>query len=129
MSKGECTRWAGKFDAYGYGYICKLNRVLKAHRWVYCEANGCSIDSIKGMVIRHTCDNPACVNPEHLILGTQTQNTDDMAERRRGIKWPDETVALIRHSTLSAVKLSKLTGVPRSTCVAIKSGRLRKKVK
>ena len=38
----------------------------------------------QGMLVRHTCDNPACINPEHLILGTHQDNSDDMLERRRG---------------------------------------------
>ena len=37
----------------------------------------------EGMIVRHTCDNPACINPEHLVLGTHKQNTADMIERGR----------------------------------------------
>ena len=36
-----------------------------------------------GMVVRHTCDNPRCCNPAHLILGTDKDNTDDMLTRNR----------------------------------------------
>jgi hypothetical protein len=37
----------------------------------------------KGKVVRHTCDNPSCINPEHLKLGSQPQNIQDMVERGR----------------------------------------------
>lgn len=60
----------------------KVLRVAK-HRLAYCEANGVSLESIDGLIIRHTCDNPRCINPAHLIVGTQQDNINDMVERRR----------------------------------------------
>lgn len=57
----------------------------KLHRLVWCEHNGVEVSSIVGMVVRHTCDNPRCINPLHLILGTQAQNVQDAIDRGR---WP-----------------------------------------
>jgi hypothetical protein len=51
-----------------------------AHRLIYEECFG---EIPKGQVVRHKCDNPACLNPEHLELGTQTDNVADMYKRNR----------------------------------------------
>lgn len=59
----------------------RRNTVL--HRVVYCEANGLNPDDIKGKIVRHKCDNPRCINPEHLELGTQLDNVHDMITRGR----------------------------------------------
>lgn len=53
------------------------------HRLVYCETHGLEIEQIDGMVVRHTCDNRRCINPDHLLLGTTQDNMNDMARRRR----------------------------------------------
>ena len=51
------------------------------HRTVWEAHNAEPIP--EGMVLRHTCDNPACCNPNHLVLGTQQDNVDDMHARGR----------------------------------------------
>ncbi|MCD9228614.1 HNH endonuclease signature motif containing protein [Ralstonia pseudosolanacearum] len=54
-----------------------------AHRIAYCEHHGLHLSAIDGYVVRHRCDNPPCVNPEHLELGTQADNMADCAKRSR----------------------------------------------
>ena len=67
----------------GYG-VKRVNGILrKHHRLVYADHNGVSIESIDGMEVMHLCDNPACVNPQHLKLGTHTENMHDMFSRGR----------------------------------------------
>ena len=75
----------------GYGYTKrawggKPKRTVKLHRAVYCDYHGLSLDYIEGMVVRHICDNPRCINPLHLMLGTQQDNIDDMMERGRHVR-------------------------------------------
>ena len=75
-----CWEWlAGKtFD--GYGRFRYQGKMWRAHRFVYQLAK----ETIpERMVVRHTCDNPACCNPAHLILGTQQDNVNDMDQRGR----------------------------------------------
>ena len=72
----ECWDWQGSVDAYGYGQL----RGKKAHRLSY-EIHAGAIP--EGLGIRHTCDRPICVAPQHLIPGTQRQNTDDALDRDR----------------------------------------------
>ena len=50
-------------------------------RWIYECTNNCSI--LKNILVRHTCDNPSCINPNHLILGTAKDNVHDAIERDR----------------------------------------------
>lgn len=80
----ECIDHGQKGDHKGYGRTslgrgtCKLY-----HRVVYCRTHGVTYESISGKVVRHTCDNPRCINPEHLLLGTYADNSNDMVTRGR----------------------------------------------
>ena len=72
-----------KKDQCGYPIVNRLG-FQRCHRYSYYLAKG---DIPKGLVIRHTCDNPNCINPDHLILGTQTDNVEDIYDRdRRSMK-------------------------------------------
>ncbi|PHS59692.1 MAG: HNH endonuclease [Alteromonas sp.] len=57
-----------------------------AHRVAYVEARGLGIEDIAGKVVRHRCDNPPCINPDHLELGTVADNNRDMADRGRSTR-------------------------------------------
>lgn len=61
-------------------------RCVNLHRLVYCEYNGVALEDIKGLVVRHKCDNPRCIEPTHLIIGTRADNNKDRAERNRSAK-------------------------------------------
>ncbi|MEB0898147.1 HNH endonuclease [Citrobacter freundii] len=109
---------------------------IRLHRKAYCESVGVSIESIKGRVVLHMCDNPRCINPEHLVLGTQLENVRDMeikgrgnhvsGERNGSAKLTAEDVLEIRSSTLSNRKIASIYGLSDSY---ISSIRLRKKWK
>ncbi len=83
---GDCWLWTGARHARGYGAVMVgsrrdgTRRMTYAHRISYELTNG-PIPS--GMLVRHACDNPPCVNPAHLLAGTQTDNMRDAAERGR----------------------------------------------
>ena len=84
----DCIEWAKGCTTYGYGQRQWQGKTRYAHRIAYVEANGLGIEDIDGLVVRHKCDNPPCVNPEHLEIGTKADNTRDMIDRGRGVCRP-----------------------------------------
>lgn len=56
------------------------------HRVVYSVHYDVTLDCMRGLLVRHACDNPRCINPEHLVLGTPQNNSDDMVSRGRSLK-------------------------------------------
>lgn len=75
-----CWGWIGSRHKFGYGYLRTGGITELAHRVSY-ELNVGTIPS--GMSVLHSCDNPPCVNPAHLHLGTQTDNMRECKERGR----------------------------------------------
>lgn len=78
--RGTCREWVGARFESGYGLIRLAGRTRRAHRVSYEAAYGPIPD---GLVVRHTCDNPPCINPEHLLLGTAKDNMADAVSRDR----------------------------------------------
>lgn len=77
----DCIEFTGCKDTGGYGLKRKQGKLYKAHRLAWIEANG---DIPEGLFVCHKCDNPACINLEHLFLGTNSDNMKDMYNKERG---------------------------------------------
>lgn len=78
-----CHVWVGARMAKGYGVFVFKGERYSAHRVAYTQSHG---PIQHGMYVCHKCDRPYCVNPDHLFLGTHTDNMRDMATKGRGGK-------------------------------------------
>ena len=77
----DCWEYQGGKNNIGYGMIRDDKKMRTTHRVSYEEHNNVKIPA--GMCVCHSCDNPCCVNPAHLWLGTRMQNTQDMLRKGR----------------------------------------------
>lgn len=83
----SCIVWGGAVDRDGYGTVNVRSLKTKsgwmtamAHRLAYADKYG---PIPAGLVVCHTCDNPPCINPDHLFVGTQSDNVRDMRTKGR----------------------------------------------
>jgi len=81
--KSSCIDHGQKGTKAGYGSTEWNKKATSAHRVAYMKAHSLDHADIKGQVVRHTCDNPRCINPDHLVIGTYKDNTADMHSRGR----------------------------------------------
>ena len=77
---GQCLEWTGTVNNMGYGKLTSEGKSWYAHRLAFTLWHGPIPD---GVFVLHHCDNPPCCNPEHLWLGTQTDNMRDCADKGR----------------------------------------------
>lgn len=82
----DCVEHTYAGDKDGYASVRFGGKKVRLHRHVYCTANGVAPEAIEDQVIRHTCDNPRCINPAHLVAGTNTDNVQDRVLRGRSHK-------------------------------------------
>lgn len=115
-----CWLWKGKQKADGYGLFWLNQKRVRAHRLVFELYRG---DIPAGMIICHTCDNPSCVNPAHLFVGTDAINAVDRDVKDRGASaLTYRQVAAIRalkgHG-ITHKELGRIYGVGRSCITKI----------
>lgn len=120
----DCWLWIGTTDKDGYGRY----KGDRAHRESYRRFNG----EIGQLYVLHKCDNPSCVNPEHLFLGTQLDNIADMVNKRRHASLNEKnfhaklTVAqvdAIRVDTRVQKTIARDYGISQQQVSGIKTGR------
>lgn len=76
---GDCWLWQGMKSKTGYGQVKRDGKFIFAHRYSYMLHKG----ELGGLFVLHKCDVRLCVNPDHLSLGTQKDNQQDMRDKGR----------------------------------------------
>lgn len=79
--RNNCWEWQAARTEYGYGVLGYKGRTIRAHRRSWEMAHKRRIPP--GRMVLHRCDNPPCVNPAHLFLGTAKDNSIDMTQKGR----------------------------------------------
>jgi hypothetical protein len=130
VSKGDpegCWLWTGQTDQRGYGLVTVSGKRFRAHRLAWELANGSSPGD---MFVCHACDNPPCVNPAHLWLGTCRDNNHDMIAKGRHRAGRAETQARLTEEIVRQIKssperttiIAERFGLRHSTVSAIRRG-------
>lgn len=121
---GDCWVWTGHKNKWGYGQITVMKKSFGSHRVSWEMQHGAIPE---GLEILHSCDNPACVRPDHLFAGTQSENISDSVAKGRQIgnrKLTIEQVKEIRllRLTATSTEIASKYGVGRNTIEQIWSG-------
>lgn len=128
-----CWIWTGALNPKGYGKLNINSKKLLAHRVSWLLFRG---EIPTGMCICHKCDNPPCVNPGHLFLGTRADNSKDMVEKKRSLqgerapssKLNAVEVAEILSSSETLENLANRYGVSFKTISAIRRRKIWKHI-
>lgn len=129
VNKNGCHVFQGRKDKDGYGVLRFWSRSVLAHRLSYAMHFGGIPD---GKFVLHKCDNPPCINPDHLEAGDQEKNMRDMVSRKRircrrgescgSARLTKSDVLCIRSSQEPPLKLAALFGVTRGHIYSIRNG-------
>jgi hypothetical protein len=133
VAPSGCWVWTGKTRAsYGRLYIGSGD-IISAHRLSWKLFRGQVPD---GMHVCHHCDNPRCVNPEHLFIGTDLDNSQDKMRKGRHTASPGEsngrakitdaqaeTIVGLLQSGMGPSEVARLLRLPRGICARISAGR------
>lgn len=131
-----CWVWQRRLTVKGgYAYMSVANKDCRAHRYSYERFVG---KIPKGMLVCHKCDNPACVNPKHLWIGTAQDNTDDMIKKGRqkfkvgetawACKLTEKQVLEIYKSNKSHADLGRQYNINITSVMRIRNGKTWKSV-
>ena len=132
----DCWEWkAGRFT-FGYGqfYVDGKNRTAHRVAWELTHGPVDGDGSYHGSCVCHSCDNPACVNPHHLFLGSAADNNTDRSAKGRsasGAKSPnakinDDMVRRIRERLSAGItqdSIAREVGISQSAVSLVKLGR------
>lgn len=123
-----CWLWTGAINDAGYGILLSGGRQVRAHRVAYELFVG---PIPNALVVCHRCDIRACVNPDHLFIGTRDDNNKDMRKKGRAehsdkhhaAKLTAEQVRLIRDGRGRQSEIAAKYGITQSVVSRIRSGK------
>ncbi|WP_336715353.1 HNH endonuclease [Arthrobacter sp. USHLN218] len=104
---GGCWEYSGSRDKGGYGVLKSSGKMYQAHRVAYQELVA---EIPEGLLLRHTCDNPPCINPKHLIPGTQKDNMQDALKRKRIVNGERSANHKLKDSEVAQMRALHTTG-------------------
>lgn len=129
---GDCWVWTAARNSLGYGWFRTSGRPHLAHRVAIVISGICPLP---GMFVCHTCDNPCCVNPSHLFVGTPADNVADRQNKCRswlpkGERNPKsklsqdglENIFKLKADGLSTREISSLTQISKAQVYKILNG-------
>ena len=135
----DCIEFHGRRTKKGYGWLCIDGKKWSAHRLSYTLNFG---PIPEGMCVCHTCDNPPCINPDHLFLGTNADNVADRVAKGRSrggdtkgeahykSKLTNDIVrAILLETDVTGRELAKRYGVSYKTISKVRAGRTWKHLK
>lgn len=125
-----CWLWPLNCNSKGYGMLNRTGVSHLAHRAAWEVVHGPIPD---GLCVLHSCDNPPCINPSHLFLGTQLDNMRDRTNKGRqgrgNAKLTDEHVRAIRAATGTQKSIAQQFGIDDSSVSDIRAYRSWKHVR
>ena len=132
-TKNGCWLWTLSVTSSGYGQMYVGRVAAPAHRMSWIVHNG---PIPKGIFVCHKCDNPRCINPDHLFLGSHSDNMGDMTRKGRSTrgsknpraKFTEAQIQEIRSSKKSRKELAEKYGVWPETIWGIRTRRYWKHV-
>jgi hypothetical protein len=107
LSPEECWEWEGSRAPNGYGSFHMGGRTVMAHRAAYTLIVG---EIPEGLHILHACDNPPCVNPHHLSVGTRSDNMQDMVAKGRNRVADDHPTARLSSAQVREIRRRRAAG-------------------
>lgn len=131
VPEAGCWLWDGGVKPNGYGWVNWRRKVYNVHRFFYEHLVG---PIPTGMQINHKCDTPLCVNPDHLFVGTQTDNIRDMMAKKRGLVGdlgPGavltevevlQIVDIVNAKVISLKSIAKAYGISENVISSIRTG-------
>ena len=114
-----CLLWTGYVASTGYGVFRMNTKARRAHRVAWELERG---EIPEGLCVLHKCDVPACVNVDHLFLGTQADNVADRHAKNRGAKGESHHAARLSEDDVREARKAWRDGVMNYTQLAVKFG-------
>lgn len=112
--QSECWNWKGTKDPKGYGgfYLRKdKQHQFKSHRIAYQLTFG---EIPEGLCICHKCDNPSCCNPNHLFLGSKSDNNHDAIQKGRAVYVSGERIKSSKLTSQQVIEIKRLSALGHS---------------